>query len=634
MQVALQLRVISTWLSVCALAAPAAPRIWFVRSSAIGSNNGGSWPNAFSDLQDALAIAQSGDEIWVAAGIYTPDRGTGDRLMSFDIGCGVAMYGGFGGWEECRDERDWHLHETILSGDLNGDDGPRDCAKFSNCCYAHEGIGCDDAACQELYCSRQPSYHPCCGFGSPNPGWSESCARSAQRLCCEIGNWNACENAVEVVRVTDCSELTTLDGFTIEKAYYDYRRDPQYVGLVYGAGLRVVRSNVFAGNITARENTSEADFMVNESRLTLDHCWMGGGSGGVEGGGEVVANDCIFDDSHANVYGNVTYRRCLFKNRGRSLPPFSSNAGINCNAGHTTIEDCSITGGTSYGIYAQGSFSMLRSTVADNLGLAISAFGGTIRILRSRITGNGYNFRALYAAVQMEDTLYSDNGALIGAAIEIQNGSLDIRRSTIARNISSDGFAGAIRAEASSAPTSISVSDSIIWAGEGVVLPSYGLVQARGLNESAIVNHSIVQGWTGELGGDGNSGSDPLFVDPLGTDGLPGTDDDDWRLAPGSPAINAGNPNYFPATGAADLDGHPRVLCGQVDIGAYEFGIGDFNCDQKVDLSDFTLWPACMTNPRPSFVPTGCEAFDFNNDSDIDLADFAEFQNLFNGSHP
>jgi hypothetical protein len=66
---------------------------------------------------------------------------------------------------------------------------------------------------------------------------------------------------------------------------------------------------------------------------------------------------------------------------------------------------------------------------------------------------------------------------------------------------------------------------------------------------------------------------------------------------------------------AAAPDGHARVLCDRVDIGLYEFGIGDFDCDQSADLSDFSAWEQCMTGPTdggPADPPyaTGCEAFD------------------------
>ena len=33
---------------------------------------GTTWENAYSDLQDGLAVAKQGDQVWVAAGVYKP----------------------------------------------------------------------------------------------------------------------------------------------------------------------------------------------------------------------------------------------------------------------------------------------------------------------------------------------------------------------------------------------------------------------------------------------------------------------------------------------------------------------------------------------------------------------------------
>jgi len=49
----------------------------YVDDDAAGANNGSSWANAFNYLQDALEVAESGDEIRVAQGTYKPDRGAG-----------------------------------------------------------------------------------------------------------------------------------------------------------------------------------------------------------------------------------------------------------------------------------------------------------------------------------------------------------------------------------------------------------------------------------------------------------------------------------------------------------------------------------------------------------------------------
>ena len=44
----------------------------YVKWNATGANNGSSWIDAYTDLQDALSTASYGDEIWVATGTYYP----------------------------------------------------------------------------------------------------------------------------------------------------------------------------------------------------------------------------------------------------------------------------------------------------------------------------------------------------------------------------------------------------------------------------------------------------------------------------------------------------------------------------------------------------------------------------------
>ncbi|MEA2076806.1 MAG: DUF1565 domain-containing protein [Candidatus Marinimicrobia bacterium] len=75
----------------------------------------GFWQGSYSSLQNALASAQSGDEIWVAQGTYTPGINRGD---SFILKEGVKLYGGFYGGESSLQDRDVHSNKSILSGDI------------------------------------------------------------------------------------------------------------------------------------------------------------------------------------------------------------------------------------------------------------------------------------------------------------------------------------------------------------------------------------------------------------------------------------------------------------------------------------------------------------------------------------
>jgi hypothetical protein len=105
-------------------------KIIYVDDDAAGTNNGTSWADAYRYLQDALADAKSADqpvEIRVAAGVYTPDKGAGithgDIYATFSLINGVTISGGYAGINSPDpNARDFELYETILSGDLLGND--------------------------------------------------------------------------------------------------------------------------------------------------------------------------------------------------------------------------------------------------------------------------------------------------------------------------------------------------------------------------------------------------------------------------------------------------------------------------------------------------------------------------------
>lgn len=87
------------------------------------------------------------------------------------------------------------------------------------------------------------------------------------------------------------------------------------------------------------------------------------------------------------------------------------------------------------------------------------------------------------------------------------------------------------------------------------------------------ITYNCIENWAS--GGTGNIDVDPLFVDPVGVDGIIGTEDDDLRLQSGSLCIDAGDPNFIANPNGTDLDGNPRVagvaVAVAVDMGAYEF---------------------------------------------------------------
>lgn len=135
---------------------PVAVKRLFVDDDAAVGGDGGSWATAFRHLQDALASARSDTavvEIWIAGGTYRPDRnatqpdGNRDKKATFDLVKGVALYGGFAGVENPEafelSTRNLKEHQTILSGDLVGDDEPTGLYRGENsyCVVTADAVG-------------------------------------------------------------------------------------------------------------------------------------------------------------------------------------------------------------------------------------------------------------------------------------------------------------------------------------------------------------------------------------------------------------------------------------------------------------------------------------------------------------
>ena len=100
----------------------------FVDADAGGANDGSSWANAYTDLDDALMAVPSGGAVWVAEGTYTTPA---DR--SFMIVDSITLLGGFVGNETSADAAEPEKNVTILSGDVMGNDVA---GRFSASAYA------------------------------------------------------------------------------------------------------------------------------------------------------------------------------------------------------------------------------------------------------------------------------------------------------------------------------------------------------------------------------------------------------------------------------------------------------------------------------------------------------------------
>ena len=79
----------------------------FVDADVEQSGDGTSWAQAKRTISEALAIAQSGARVWVAAGTY-------QEIIT--LPSGVGLYGGFAGTEQRRYERDTVANPTVIDG--------------------------------------------------------------------------------------------------------------------------------------------------------------------------------------------------------------------------------------------------------------------------------------------------------------------------------------------------------------------------------------------------------------------------------------------------------------------------------------------------------------------------------------
>jgi hypothetical protein len=178
----------------------------------------------------------------------------------------------------------------------------------------------------------------------------------------------------------------------------------------------------------------------------------------------------------------------------------------------------------------------------------------------------------------------------------------------------------------------IELHNCILWNNQRG-FPSVLGNQFTSFGDIAALNYNSIEGWDGSLGGEGNVDLPPMFVDADGPDDIIGTLDDNLRLSPQSPLINAGDPT--PLAPYLDGDGHARILCDRIDIGAYEFGIGDFDCDREFDLQDIRYLWVCLTGPD-GFFDTACAPFDFHAEVDdhVDLIDFSKLQTAIPADWP
>ncbi len=570
---------------------PAAPvaayggGVLFVDRGACVGGDGLSWDTAFIELQSALDVVAEDDTVTainVAEGIYKPSARTDPldaRTATFLLPDGVVLRGGFAGFgAPDPDERDIDLYETVLTGDLNVG------VPSNDCCMIHDTPGCSCGECAAEVCEILPD---CCEVA-----WDELCVVVAEAVCGDMCDTAGLSNSYHVVRASGVDETTVLDGFTITggKANGSCCVNDRSGGMYLSSASPTVINCDFIGNIAS--NVAGA-IWLSHSAPTFIGCefkenvvlFSSGGGAAIHDvfESDLTLIDCVFQDNTVsmssggggavfvggpNQASSVVAVSCIFVGNSASV------GGAIANNGPADISNCLFIGN-----------SALRGGAFSNNGLA--------NFLNCLFVGN--------AALGGGSGEYDGKG---GAIFNFRD--LTITNSTFAANTAIDIgggiFAGHIPGDRD--PDSvIAVDNCILWGNTGAGTTEQQQIGVGG--PDVFVNYSCVEGLTGDLGGTGNIGADPLFVDPDGKDDIPGTEDDDLHLLSGSPCIDAADNTAVPKGIDTDLDGNPRFVDDPatkdtgngdppiVDMGAYEFQVvicpWDLNGNGTVGVGDLLI---------------------------------------------
>ncbi|MGB0716717.1 MAG: hypothetical protein ACPGXK_12615, partial [Phycisphaerae bacterium] len=633
----------------------------FVNDDASGSADGSSWEDAYTTLQDALQdpLVDNGiiPFIWMAGGTYKPDQGgnsvPGDRSATFTLPAGMTLMGGFAGNEVPGifnpfngDGRDFENNETILSGDLNGDD-VLPLSDFVTC-FTGEPLttGCEvfDADMDGIIMTSDLE-----GF---------------------LGTNNYNDNSRTIVEFVSGATDTTLNGLTIRRAN-SIDMDQGAIQTAFGTGKLIIDQCIVEENASL----TTAGARIEGSQLTVRDSFL---RNNVSGGAGGAINSNFFTNT-------VDFVRSTFE-RNRA----GESGGAAILSGTTSIRRCEFRdniAGTNGGIFHSGgavatsfdsegtNFSIVNSTFENN-SAAPSGTGGAVNI-------TGLYVQAYVANCVFRNNQLRDSGGL-GGALQIDSsnkgGSTEIR-------IANSEFVN------NSAGTGTSLGGAMQLVGTGMFLSNLTIVGNSANNGGGIhftgdgaINNSIL--WandafsSAQIAEDGQtacgdpdfcegccvcgllvdsciidgawcygsdvSNADPQFVDPTSGSPFAGADDtnfSDVRLAATSPAIDAGNNDFIEFDDfdvdrdgdteevlPIDLDGNRRRVDDQltepdpgnpgkegppvIDIGAYEFSR---DCDgngipDSEDLSECVGDPSC-SDCDGNGQPDSCDIFACNENS-------------------
>ena len=543
------------------------PEQLYVNHAATGANNGTSWADAYTDLDDALTYAGQGDEIWVAQGIYHPGGANPTDSSSFSIQDGVALYGGFDGTETMRSQQDYENNITLLSGDMleNDPSGELFFAAGRTDNVRHIMI-IDTTVTQSTiidgfrFVGGHTDDMPI-GNGDNMAGGAIRCSGTPYLA----NNYFEYNFGISGGAIAIAPSLTN-QGMVLDNCHFDSN-----VGLAIGGAI-ITAQHITLNDCTFDQNKS-TDFggaiVIGGAGIDIETCDFTNNEASY--GGAITAFgfhfapinilSSTFSDNSAEIYGGAVNIQSFFGNTNITNCVFTGNSAFSTDVSNTfggaimnfgqfnimTISDSEFSenyagqqGGaiTNTGVLDIYS-SIFEDNIAENAGGVISNYQGSSIITNSLMVGNS-----------------ADNEGLGGALINYTApdstafpADITIINSTIAEN-EGDSSSGVFQ----SGLSTLTFANTILSHNDNNYNIGYGNPSVVSLGGNISNDGSLVSAFTHAK--DQNN-TDPQFADVAFGD---------FHLQSTSPAREAGVATYAPLF---DLDGMPRV--DSVDAGAYEF---------------------------------------------------------------
>jgi len=519
-----------------------AKTIYYVKQN--GTGDGSSWANASGSIQAMIDKAASGDEVWVAKGTYYPTTETiarDVRSRTFLIKARVKLYGGFAGTESSIAERQL--------ADLDGNGRVDSCELVNTTVLSGDIDGVPDVWTKKM--------------NSNGTTWTWTVT----------GNEGNCYQVVNNLG-------GTIDGFS-----------------VIGGNANNNTASISSGGGIYADSSSSSSSVIN---CTVSNCSAADSGGGIYAFSSSISN-CTVSNCSATYEGggiysyatsissyvtNCTVSNCSAAYEGGGIYSYATSGSsyvINC-----TVSNCSAAsrGG---GIYSSSSSSISNCTVSN-----CSAKGPGGGIYSSPDSSNVSNCTVYNCSASEGGGIYASD--LINCTVS---------------NCSAAFFGGGIYANSSSV-SNCTVSNCSATYGGGIYAYFSSIHNCASSN-------NLSNGITGSgISISGASSANCIspdinlaYLHPTSFIGIATTEAQkqelltaDWHLKAGSPCINAGTTIGLSQDflNGKDLDNHPRVLYGTIDIGAYEFMSPSVqipiseNFDAISDWNQSQLFPYAIIN--------------------------------------